>query len=279
MTISLKMWVWLVVSILAMLSLGVRELRLQPDGAFHAYILDVGQGDSVLLVSPSGKHIIIDGGPNMNMLEHLGAYMPFFDRTIELVILTHPDSDHITALPELLRRYHVEHIALTGVQHGSGKYQALLELIESQGIPVLFSNPSVDIDIGDGLVLDIIWPSTDIFATSPDNANDPSFTVRAIHNNTSILFTGDMEYDAENTILLSGADIHSNILKVAHHGSRTSSSTGFLLAVQPHLAVVSAGKENSFGHPHAEIMDRFRAMNIPVMNTAEIGSISLPLPD
>jgi len=253
------------------------ELSLQPDGKLHVYFLDVGQGDSILLVSPSGKQILIDGGSNMSALEHLGKYMPFFDRTIELLVLSHPDSDHITALPEILQRYHVEQILLTGIQHGAGRYQALLHHLAEQGTRVIFSDPSQDIDIGDGLVLDVIWPPASVFGTHPKKANDTSIVIRALFGKESILLTGDIEEKAEKAILASGVDVHSTILKSPHHGSKSSSSTGFLLAVRPQLAIISVGKDNSFGHPHQEVLDRYAQMGITVRNTIEEGTISLAL--
>lgn len=272
-----KIWPVFLVGLGAILLLTLREFSFQPDGKLHAYVFDVGQGDSLLLVSPSGKQILVDGGPNMDVLEHLGKHMPFFDRTIELAILTHPDSDHITALPEVLKRYSVDRIALTGVLHPTGKYEALLSLIEQHEIPVFFPDSSKDIDMGDGLVLDVIWPSLNVFATQPDNANNPSFVVRALYENESLLLAGDIEHEAEVAILKSGADIRSRILKVPHHGSRTSSSTGFLLAVDPEVAVISAGRDNKFGHPHADVVERLKSMGITVLSTAESGTIEVPL--
>ena len=255
-----------------------KEFLLQPDGDLHIHFLDVDQGDAALLISPSGKQIVIDGGPNLALLEHLGKHMPFFDRTIDLVILTHPDSDHLTALPQLLERYHVGAITMAGVQHGSGRYDALLHHIKEYNIPVVLSDPTRDIDVGDGLVLDIVWPLPDVFGTHPKNANDPSFVIRALYGAESILLTGDIELEAEKEILVSGADISSRVIKVAHHGSRTSSFTGFLLAVNPELGIISSGKDNSFGHPHPEIVERYEQMGIRLRNTVDEGTISLTVP-
>lgn len=264
---------WMTLCILLLLA--VREYRLLPDGNLHLYILDIGQGDSILLVTPSGKQILIDGGPDLTTLERLGEYMPFFDRTIELVILSHPDADHLTALPDVLRRYKVEHILMTGAQHHSSRYEKLLAMIEEYNVRVILADPAHDISMGDGVILDVIWPPPDVFGTEPKNANDLSVVVRALYGTSSILLTGDIEEEAEHAILASGADVRSTVLKVPHHGSRTSSSTGFLLAVDPELALISAGRDNQFGHPHPDILSRYASYGIPTQNTGQNGTISL----
>ncbi|MBI3336667.1 MBL fold metallo-hydrolase [Candidatus Peregrinibacteria bacterium] len=261
------------------LTLTVRELFLVPSGDLRIHTLDVGQGDSILLVSPSGKNILIDGGPDTSALEHLGKYLSFFDRRIDLLILTHPDLDHITALPDILKRYRIETILLTGIQKNNApRYESFLYQITQHTPSIIVADPAKDIDIGDGLILDIIWPPRSTARTKPSKANNTSVVIRAVFGSGSILLTGDIETKAEMEILMSGADIRSDILKVPHHGSRTSSSTWFLLAIKPALAIVSAGRDNQFGHPHLEVMERYRHFGIPVRNTAEEGTISLSFP-
>lgn len=243
----------------------------------RAVFLDVGQGDSILLVSATGKQVLIDGGPDRTALTRLGQTMPFLDRTIELLILTHPDADHVTSLPDVLKRYDVERILLTGVKHDSTIYANFLRAAEAEGAQLLFADPSVDIDMGDGLVLDIVWPGPGLLGTKPKASNETSVVVRAFAGDTSLLLTGDIEDGAESGILASGADIDSDILKVAHHGSRTSSATGFLLATSPRLAVISVGRQNKFGHPHPWVIKRLKHLGIPYRTTAEEGTITIPL--
>lgn len=261
--------------LLLMSALFVREIFLLPDGALHLHIFDIGQGDAMLVVTPTGSQIVIDGGPNLSLLEHLGDYMPFTDRTIELLILSHPDADHITALPSVLQRYNVKRVLMNGAIHHSGRYHAFLARIEESGAQVLFPDPEVDLVFGDGVTLDVIWPTPDSIGTDPASANNPSVVFRLFYKEHSILMTGDIERSAEEAILATGADIQSDILKVAHHGSRTSSSTGFLLAVAPGLALISAGRDNPFGHPHTDVVDRFGALGIPMRSTHKEGAISL----
>jgi competence protein ComEC len=239
------------------------------------HVLDVDQGDAILLISPSGKQILIDGGRDLAPLSHLGRILPLTDRTIELLVLTHPDLDHVAAFPELLKRYRIGAVLLTGVAAKAPAYEVFLQRLKDQNIPLLFADPALDLDLGDGLVLDIVWPPPGLLGKTVPNTNDTSIVMRALYRDHEILLTGDVEEKGEAGILASGADISADILKVGHHGSKTSSTTGFLLEVNPRLAIVSAGRDNDYGHPHAVVMKRFESMGIPVRVTAEEGTVSL----
>lgn len=226
------------------------------------------------MVTPKGKQILIDGGPDLSTLSHLGKLMPFFDRSIDLIVLTHSDADHITALPEVLRRFHIDTILLSGRLGNSGSVDALLAALQESDTTIITANPQEDLSL-DGVVLDVIWPTADAIANNRFSNNNLSVVVRIVYNDHEILLTGDIEKSAEDAILASGVDIQSDILKVAHHGSRTSSSTGFLLAVHPDIALISVGRDNQYGHPHPSVLDRFHALGIPIKTTAEEGVISL----
>lgn len=254
-----------------------QEIRMLPDGRLHAYILDVGQGDSVFLVSPSGKQILIDGGPDLSALEGIGNRMPYVDRTIDLLILTHPDLDHVAAFPELLERYRIGAILIAGIDTPQPQYRRLLTLIAEQHIPVIIADPKKDIVFDDGLILDLVWPPKETFGTQPKKVNDTSIVLRALYGSSALLLTGDIEGKAEREILKTGANLRSTVLKIAHHGSKTSTSTGFLLAVNPDLAVISVGKDNLFGHPHWEVMNRLKNAGVEVWRTDAMGEIDLVL--
>ncbi|KKW39787.1 hypothetical protein A2454_02030 [Candidatus Peribacteria bacterium RIFOXYC2_FULL_55_14] len=250
-----------------------REYHLQPDGQLHVHFLDVQQGDAVLLITPSGKQILIDGGPNMETLEYLGRFLPFFDRQIELLVLTHPHEDHLTALPEVLRRYQIAQVLLSGSDAPSGRYAAMLHELSARKIPVILAGPQKSIVMEDGVSLDCIWPrAEELHQLDPNNA---SVVVRVLFGKTAILLPGDIEQEAERAILLSGKNVRATVLKVPHHGSSSSSSTGFLLAVRPELGIVSAGPENRFSFPHSAIVERYEKMGIPLRTTAKEGTISL----
>jgi len=254
------------------------ETMLLPDGRLHMHVFDVGQGDAILLVTPSGKQILVDGGPDTSVLEHLGKHMPFFDRTIDMVILSHPHLDHMASLREVLKRYSVDTVMLTGIAYQSGRYTALLEEMSKQNVTPLLAHSENDLDLGDGVILDVLWPIENLLGGEIDNLNNSSIALRVLYKEESILLTGDIELETEKEILARGIDLSSTILKVAHHGSRTSSSTGFLLASTPRFAVISAGRDNKFQHPHPETVERYRSMNIPVQITQDSGTISLVFP-
>ncbi|MDO8649444.1 MAG: MBL fold metallo-hydrolase [Candidatus Peregrinibacteria bacterium] len=275
--LSPRYWLIACTILLAGHALVIHELVRVGDGKTHVYILDVDQGDSIFIVSPTGKQILVDGGPNLTALEHLGRLMPALDRSLDLVVLTHPDLDHLVAIPEVVERYRIGGIVLTGIAVSNPRYQRLLTEIEERHIPVLLADPRADIDLGDGVLLDTVWPEAGLLGRTVKAPNDTSVVMRLFTGSQSILLTGDIEKDAEEDILRSGVDIRSTILKVAHHGSKTSSSTGFLLAVNPDRAVISVGRDNSFGHPHPSVLERYRHFGIPVETTVEEGTIEIEM--
>jgi len=255
-----------------------RECMHLPDGKLHVHVLDVGQGDATLLVSPSGKQVLIDGGPDNSALVEAGRHMSFFDRSIDLLVLTHPDLDHLAAFPEFLERYRISKILMTREEEGGAQYRRFLSLVASHGTEVIIADPKRDIDLGDGVTLDIIWPPEHLSHMEMSETNNRSIVLRALHGSAAILLSGDIEEKAEHAILRSGADLRSDYLKVSHHGSKTSTSTGFLLATDPDIALISAGKDNRFGHPHQTTVDRLHSMGIAIRSTASDGEISLVLP-
>ncbi len=253
-------------------TLVARELTLIPDGKLHTYILDVGQGDSILLISPSGKQILIDGGPDLSTLEHLGKYMSFFDRSIDLIVLTHPHADHLTSLPEILKRYKVHSLMLTGIKSKNSRYLSLLNEAQTKNISTIIANSNKDFDSRDGIFIDIIHPYKSIDSYTLNNS---SIVLKITYKDQSILLTGDIEEETEIEILKAGTDIRSNILKAAHHGSKTSSLKNFLSAVDPNTAVISVGEDNKYSHPSPEVISRFEDMNIDIKRTDEDGTIHL----
>ena len=253
-----------------------REWRVAPNGNVTVDLLDIGQGDAIFITSPSGRQILVDGGPDLSALAGIGRRMSLFDRQIDLLVLSHPHQDHLFALPAVIERYGVHAVLLTGVAYNGPRYEELLNLIRSHNVPVIIADPTRDIDLGDGVLLDVLWPLPVYEGMEdPSGGNDSSVAFRLTYGADTMLFTGDMEKAEEDAILASGADVRADILKVAHHGSKTSTSTGFLLAVDPELAVISVAKENDFSHPSPSVMERLKNFDIPVRTTAEEGVIRL----
>jgi competence protein ComEC len=251
-----------------------REYTVAPDGRLHVSFLDVGQGDAAFLQTPSGRQILIDCGPDTALLQGLGKRMSFFDRSIDLLILSHADLDHIGGCIDVLRRYFVGSVLFPEVDADVPRFREFIAMLTEQSIPILLADPARDLDLGDGVTLDVLWPTPEALAEM-DDRNDLSVVVKITHGSDSILFTGDIGEEAENALLVSGADVSARILKAGHHGSKTSSSTGFLLAVSPDLAIISAGKDNSFGHPHPSIIQRLQDMGAKTRSTAEEGTIEV----
>lgn len=228
---------------------------------------DVGQGDSAFVTGPSGQQILIDGGPDFRALEQLGKAMPFFDRTIDMLILSHPHADHITAFPEVLRRYNVDQVIMSGAAYDNSPYEEFLTLVTGKNIPVLLPEPGKQIDLGDDLIMDLLWPRPVYLGEGVDEIHDSTVVFKLRYGNDSVLFMGDAEESVERQLLSEGDDLSATVLKVGHHGSRTSSGTGFLLAVDPELAVISVAAQNRYGLPHPSIMRRIRALGIPIQTT------------
>lgn len=251
-----------------------REQSLSGTGAMRVTFVDVGQGDGAVLISPSGQQAVIDGGPNQAMLTALGSLMPFLDRQVELMVLSHPHLDHIASFPDIVERYDVRAVLLSGVQASLPAYKKFLDLLPPEQARVDIADPARDIDLGDGLTIDVLWPHPGLLGQEAD-LNNTSVVVRATFGSSSVLFTGDIGEETERAMLQEGIDVRADILKVAHHGSRTSSTTEFLKAVNPRLAVISVAEKNRYGHPTAEALDRLAALGIPVRMTKDEGDICL----
>jgi competence protein ComEC len=275
--LSLHVWLWIYGALLTLvIALGLEWQKL-PRGRVTFVMFDVGQGDSLFLQTPSGRQVLMDAGPDLSVLTRLGEVMPKTDRTIDLLILSHPHLDHLAAFPEILRRYRVKAVMLAGMQYPGERYREMLEEMQKKHVQILIPDPLKDLDLGDGIVLDVLWPEPGFFGrqTDEDAVNNTSVALRVLFDNQSILLAGDMEEPEEAAILKSGADVSATILKIAHHGSKTSTSTGFLLSVDPELALISAGRNNKFRHPNSEILERLSHFKIPTRITKDEGSIAL----
>lgn len=257
-------------------ALGRETVRWNARPTLHLF--DVGQGDGILL-QDGGYQIVVDGGPDGAILSHLGGAMPFFDRRIDLLVLSHPHMDHLQSFPELLRRYDVAAVLFTGVDYSNPRYEEFLTLLRGEGAEILVADPAKDLSVG-RLFVDVLWPPPRSFGVPMKDVNDDSVALRVTApGGKTILLTGDMEEGEEKEILQAGVDVRADILKVAHHGSRTSSSTGFLLAARPSLAVASVAKDNSYGLPDEDVIAWYEALEIPLRMTMDEGTIVIPLAD
>lgn len=245
----------------------------QQQGVLEVSLLDVGQGDAILIRTPLQQKILIDGGPAANILTPLGQELGFFERQIDLLIITHPDQDHIAGLTEVLRRYKVKSVLLTGAQHDTVWYQDILRQIVQQNIPTIVANSQTDFDFGAGVILDVLWPEKYLAGKTLSEPNEGSVVIRLSYGKTVALLTGDLGLTGENELLRTAQNLQAQVLKLGHHGSDTASSQEFLNAVDSEIALVSAGKDNQYGHPKPEVLERLQGQE--VFSTIELSTVRL----
>ena len=225
---------------------------------------DVGQGDAAFIETPEGRQILIDGGPDASVLEKLGEEMPFYDRSIDLVILTHPEADHITGLIEVLKNYQVGQILESGFKRETAGYKEWQRLIKEKNIPTKIARAGQIISLGQGIKIKILWPNETAVSLSPESSNNISVVSQLIYGQREFLFTGDIEKQTELKLTnnQSASGIESDVLKIAHHGSKSSTNQLFLEKVNPNIAVISVGNKNPYGHPHQEVLERLKTKRI-----------------
>lgn len=239
---------------------------------------DIGQGDAIFIETPKGHQILIDGGPDSTILEKLGKKMPFWDRTIDLVILTHPSADHLKGLLMVLKWYQVERILWTGIEVDTFVYQQWLELIAKEDAVLFIAQSGQRIKMGKNIYLDILHPNENLKGQKIKGGraiNNTSIVSRLIFGQNSFLFTADIEKQAEKELVGREVYLNSEVLKVAHHGSKTSSSEEFLAAVSPEKAIILVGKDNRYGHPHKEVLERLEKFNIKTFRTDLNGDVKI----
>jgi len=241
-----------------------------PDGRLHVVFLDVGQGDAIFIQTPSGRQVLVDGGPSETvLLSQLGRQMPFWDRTLDVVVLTHPDSDHITGLVPVLERYQVEAVIFREMEHESEVYEYWLQLLEAEGAMVYQGEAGLQVTLDEGLEMVVLHPGPRLL----EDANNNSVVTRLTYGQVSVLLPGDIEAQVEQQLAAEGIVLASTVLKAAHHGSCSSTTLDFLEAVAPEVVVISVGAENRFGHPCDEVLERLD--ELPVYRTDEQGVVEV----
>lgn len=235
--------------------------------------MDIGQGDSILIKSPSGNKVLVDGGPKNNLSKALSRNLYFWQRDIDILIVTNPDRDHFEGFIPLIDSYKIGLFIkpeVTALENPA--YKDLTDKIKNKGIKTITALSGQKINIGGGAFIEIIFP--DRVGIESISHNQGSIVSMLSYKDQKVLLTGDSTENIEKYLVLNyGQRLKADILKVAHHGSKTSSSDVFIKTVDPKWAVISAGKDNQFGHPHKEVLDRFKENNIEVLGTYDIGDI------
>ena len=248
---------WVIPPLLVIAGLVSFTAATLPDDNLRISFLDVGQGGAILIQTPAHQDILIDGGPSPQAIGlGLSQKMPFWDRTIDLVVLTHPHSDHITGLIEVLHRYRVKQVIYPDLDCDSPMYDEWLSVIKEKDIKCTVAQAGQRIDLGGGVVIRVLNPRIPLLINTESDIDNNGVVLELSMGNISFLLTADIWQEAEFELINHRAIRQSTVLKVAHHGSDTSTTVEFLAVVNPRLAVISVGEDNRFGHPSAEVMER-----------------------
>ncbi len=240
-------------------------------GKLTVAFLNIGQGDAIFIESPTGNQMMIDGGPGAVVLRELGKVMPFYDRTIDMLMISNPDKDHMGGFIDVLDAYRVALVIEPGTVGASADYKTLETKTAEEGARHIVARRGQRILLGGGAYFDVLFPDRDV---SGMTTNEGSIMGRLVYGNTSVMFTGDASENIENYLdSLDGKSLHSDVLKVGHHGSHTSSSQEFVGYVSPTIAVISDGKDNKYGHPHKETLDTLNQFGVQVLRTDLQGRI------
>ncbi len=242
------------------------------DQKLEIIFFDIGQGDSILINTKNNQQILIDGGPNNSVVDKLGKTLPFYDKKIELIILTHPDKDHINGLIEVVKRYQVDKILTTGIECSTEVCQILSEQIQKKEIPIKIAQAGQTISLGDNVFLGILNPLENLSGENVKNKNDASIVAKLVAGENSVLLTGDITSKSEKKLVENNFKLQSDFLKIAHHGSKYSTSEIFLKEVSPETAIISVGK-NSWGMPTKEVLEKLDREKIKVYRTDIDGDV------
>jgi len=248
-------WKWLVIPAVLIAILVSALMAVKPDDRLHVSFLDVGQGDAIL-ISKGSQQVLIDGGPSPQAINlELSDKMPFWDRTIELVVLTHPHADHITGLVEVLDSYRVEQVLSPAIDCDLAIYDEWLRLIEDKDIECTTARAGQRIEL-DGVVIEVLNPQNPPFSDTESDDDNNGVVLYVSFDDVSFLLTADIMWQGEFELITRRIIPQCTILKVAHHGSATSTTAEFLDVASPQIAVISAGADNDFGHPNDEVIQR-----------------------
>lgn len=238
--------------------------------------LNIGQGDAILIQTPLSttdrQNILIDGGPDRRIIYKLDKYIPITNRKIDLMILTHPDPDHLNGLVEVLKRYKVNQVIFNGVEDPDPAYLEWKRIIREKNISARVIDRQQNLEIDENLFLEFIWPQQNLVGKSFKDDNPYSIVNKLIFGQIKFLFTGDATKEVEANLIKENTSLMADVLKVAHHGSKSSTSLEFLEKVKPKYAVISVG-HNSFGHPSFRVLRNLEKIGAQILRTDEIGDI------
>lgn len=277
-------WILIILAVVGVFSIAgiVEQRRMAETAEARIWFFDVGQGDGAMIRDRDGHEMLIDGGPDGSLLEGLASAMPWWDRDIDVMLVTHLDADHYAGFFGVLRRYHVKEVWWSGVAPTTATARSFVAAVESQGIPQHFAKAGDEIPFAGGGAFRVLWPREDVHGRlvppTTSNAkgggtNDLGIVGRFDCGTERALFTADVSSHVEAQLIDDAASVRADVLKVGHHGSAYSSSETFLDAVHPRDAVISVGAGNRYGHPTARVLSALLARGIAVHRTDREGTI------
>ncbi|OGN01449.1 MAG: hypothetical protein A3I26_00985 [Candidatus Yanofskybacteria bacterium RIFCSPLOWO2_02_FULL_43_10] len=245
---------------LSVFAYSTNSIAGQKNGLLKIYFFDIGQGDAIFIETPNGNQVLIDGGPDNKVLQELAQVMPFYDREIDVVVLTHPHADHVAGLIEVLERYEVKNIVQAKEDYNSPVVPVWQDAVKNEKANEIEAIAGKTIELGNDVVLKIIYPKESLEGQTVKNPNNSSVVMMLDYKNTEIFLVGDIEAKAEKELL--NDDIDADILKVGHHGSKTSTTVNFLEKISPQVAFIQVGAKNRYSHPSLEVTQRLEGFGI-----------------
>ena len=260
---------------LSVFAFSINSTASQKDGLLKVYFLDVGQGDAIFIETPNGNQILIDGGPDSKVIQELAKVMSFYDKEIDLVVASHPHADHIAGLIEVLKRYDVNNILEAKDLYDSPQFNEWHQAVTSEHTNQIEAIAWKIINLGEDVDLIILYPLKSYDGITLKKPHEANVIAMLRYKNFRILLTGDAEASAEKEMINNGQDIDADVLKVGHHGSKTSTTTNFLEKVSPEVAFIQVGAKNRYGHPTAEVLSRLEKSGIKYYRNDLDGTIKL----
>ncbi len=272
-----RFYAFLILAILISLGFGLlvgetHRRFTESDPPLRVWVFDVGQGDAIFIETPDGTQILVDGGRDDTVLRKLGSVMWPWDRSIDALVITHPDADHITGLISVLDRYDVATVYTSGAQANTRIDQRLQQAIDEEGARVVYVGEPDEFSFGE-VIFDVIWPERALPGVISKNRNDQSVVLLIRYKRDTLLLTGDAEEASESAFATLAGDV--DVLKVGHHGSLSSTTKNFLDIVRPEVAVISVGEHNAYGHPHPAVIQRLKDAGSQIFRTDMDGDILL----
>lgn len=273
MRISVRvMWCILTLCFAVVFCVWYAVMRESRSGLLTVSFLNVGQGDAIFIDAPSGRQVLVDGGPDTSVLRQLGRVLPWHDRDIDVIIATHPDQDHVSGLVEVLDRYHVDTIVHSDVESPAPAAAAFAAAAHASDARKVLARRGERIDLGGGVTLDILSPDRSLRTA---DTNVACIVARLTYGKTAFLLPCDAPQAIEQYLVrLDGDALRADVLKAGHHGSKTSSSPLFVGFVDPQYVVYSRGCNNTYGHPNAETLATFVRFGVAALDTCLYGTIT-----